>query len=186
MELVEPDLRFLPAYVQALEDGWAFDDFWFGGPGAARLAAEQDPRALLDVLAGLAQPGHTVTLPDGRTVPRLPSIMRWMWDGGFAGSINVRWQDGTPDLPEYVLGHIGYGTVSSRQGRGYATEALRGVLPIAWGAGLPYADLVTSVGNRASQVVIERNGGRVVEEFEHPSDPRGGRMLRWRIDRPVS
>jgi predicted acetyltransferase len=40
-----------------------------------------------------------------------------MWDGDFAGAINLRWQPGTAELPPHCLGHIGYGVVPWKRGR---------------------------------------------------------------------
>lgn len=178
-----PSAGLLPSYIQALETGWAFDAFWFGSTAAALRLARHDPERFLEVLTVGAGPSPTLTLPDGQVVPRLPSQVRWMWDGAFAGSINLRWQEGTVDLPPHVLGHIGYGTVADRRSRGYATAALAAMLPLAWAQGLPFVDLVTSVANTASQGVITRNGGVRVDAFDHPTDPDGGRMIRWRIPR---
>jgi len=31
-----------------------------------------------------------------------------MWDGDYAGSIDIRWQYGKTDLPVNANGHIGY------------------------------------------------------------------------------
>jgi predicted acetyltransferase len=107
--------------------------------------------------------------------------MRWIWDGEFVGSVNVRWQTGTTELPAYVLGHVGYGVVSGRQGRGYATAALAGILPFAWDAGLPFVELTTTLDNIASQKVITNNGGVVVGEFTAPAEQGSHRMFRWRI-----
>ncbi len=42
--------------------------------------------------------------------------------------IGLRWQRGSEALPPYCLGHIGYAVVPWKQGRGYATRALREVL----------------------------------------------------------
>jgi predicted acetyltransferase len=43
--------------------------------------------------------------------------------------------------PPHVLGHIGYAVVPWKQRRGYATQALRQVLPHAWAEGLPCVEL---------------------------------------------
>jgi predicted acetyltransferase len=104
-----------------------------------------------------------------------------MWDGGFCGSINLRWQDGTPELPPYCLGHIGYAVVPWKQRRGYATEALRQVLPLAREVGLPYVEITTNPDNVASQRVIEANGGVLVERFAQPATSGGGAGLRYRV-----
>lgn len=183
MELLAPSPELLPSYVAALGNGWVFDDFWFGGTAAQLELAERDPQAMLARLMDGDHSGEVLALPNGNTAPRLPGRIRWMWDGSFAGSINVRWQPGTTELPPHALGHIGYGTVPDRRGRGYASAALALALPVVWEQGLPFADLVTAQANAASQRVIERNGGVFVESFEHPSDSTAGTMLRWRITR---
>jgi len=182
MELVVPAIERVPSYLAALERGWTFDAFFTGGVVNALELARNSREVLIATLLGTTS--HTVTLLSGDPVPRLPSTMRWMWDGAFAGSINVRWQSGTTELPPYVLGHIGYGVVAGRQGRGHATAALSGILPLAWSAGLPFVELTTALDNIASQKVITNNGGVVVEEFTAPAEQGSHRMFRWRIECP--
>ena len=63
-------------------------------------------------------------MPDGSTVARLPSIVRWIWDGNLSGAIGFRWQAGTAEFPPYVLGHIGFSVVPWKRGNGYAKQAL--------------------------------------------------------------
>jgi predicted acetyltransferase len=181
VEIVVPGVEHVASYLRALESGWTFDAFFTGGVENAFYLARNAPDLLVQTLNGSAS--RTVTLPSGDPVPRLPSVMRWMWDGEFAGSINVRWQNGTTELPAYVLGHIGYGVVTGREGRGYATTALSEMLPLAWGAGLPFVELTTTLDNLASQKVIINNGGVVVEEFTAPLEQGSHQMFRWRIDR---
>ena len=110
-------------------------------------------------------------------MPRLPFIVRWMWDGEFCGQICLRWQPGTDALPSHVLGHVGYAVVPWKRGRGYATEALRLMLDEARAIGLGRLEITTENGNEASCRVIERNGGRRVEEFVNA---RYGPGLRFR------
>lgn len=179
MELVVPTVEHVSSYLTALECGWTFDAFFTGGEENALFLAQTSPQLLVDTVNGNAS--SSVTLPSGDPVPRLPSIMRWIWDGEFVGSVNVRWQTGTTELPAYVLGHVGYGVVSGRQGRGYATAALAGILPFAWDAGLPFVELTTTLDNIASQKVITNNGGVVVGEFTAPAEQGSHRMFRWRI-----
>jgi predicted acetyltransferase len=64
-----------------------------------------------------------------------------------------------------VLGHIGYAVVPWKRGRGYASEALRLVLIEAKRIGLRRVEITTDPDNRASQRVIERNGGTFVATF---------------------
>ncbi len=125
--------------------------------------------------------GETVTLPDGSKVPRLPGFHRWMWDGGFCGSIGLRWQRGTQELPPHCLGHIGYAVVPWKQRRGYATRALALLLPEAKAEGLAFVEITTDPSNVASQRVIEANGGVLFEHFTKPAQFGNTLGLRYRI-----
>jgi predicted acetyltransferase len=114
-------------------------------------------------------------------VPRLPGYRRWLWDGEFCGSISLRWQRGTEALPPYCLGHIGYTVVPWKQHMGYATQALRLLLPEAKGLGLRHVDITTEPENLASQRVIEANGGKLLGPFTKPAGFGGGPGLRYRV-----
>jgi predicted acetyltransferase len=182
MELVQPGAEHLESYVDALRRGWspdsarpeeALDQLAEIEADAARFLADMDDRA--------AQ-GPPVRLPDGTTAERLPGFRRWMWDGAFCGGISLRWAPGTAELPPHCLGHIGYSVVPWRRDRGYATAALRSILPEAAAVGLPYAELTTDLGNLASQRVILANGGRLVEAFTKPPAFGSTPGLRFRID----
>jgi predicted acetyltransferase len=107
-----------------------------------------------------------------------------MWDGEFCGTIGLRWQPDTTELPSYCLGHIGYSVVPWKRNHGYATAALRALLPHARSVGLPYVELTTDVVNLASQRVITANGGVLVEEFTKPATYGGAPSLRFRIVLP--
>ncbi|MCX6429576.1 MAG: GNAT family N-acetyltransferase, partial [Actinobacteria bacterium] len=125
--------------------------------------------------------GGDVPLPDGSFVPRLPGFTRWIWDGEVCGSINFRWQKGSTDLPDYCLGHIGYGVFPWKRGRGYATEALGQLLPEVVKLGMPFVEFVTDPENVISQKVILKNGGVLHEKFEITPLRGGGDGLRFRI-----
>lgn len=71
--------------------------------------------------------------------------------------------------------------VSWKQGRGYATRALALLLPEAKAEGLAYVELTTDVDNVASQRVILKNGGVLVERFRKPAAYGGTEGLRYRI-----
>lgn len=182
MELVRPTAEHLPSYRDALQRGWD----WDADPTPDGLAAlieriDVDPGAFLAHMDDPRAEGGPVVMPDGTLVPRLPGIRRWMWDGGFAGSINLRWQVGTTDLPPTCLGHIGYGVVPWRQGRGYATKALGDILPEARAVGLAFVSITTDLDNVASQRVIRANGGTLVGQFTKLAVHGGGEGLMWRI-----
>jgi predicted acetyltransferase len=123
-----------------------------------------------------------VTLPDGSVVPRLPGFRRWLWDGGFSGSIGFRWQPGTSALPPHVLGHIGFAVVPWKRRRGYATRALGLLLHEAGDKGLTFVELTTDLDNIASQRVTQANGGQLVERFKKPAAYGGTEACRFRIN----
>ena len=174
--LVRPAAEYLPAYVAALQRGYS--------PSSSRAekrredldAIAADADAFLTLCEDLEARGAPVVLPDGSRARRLPGFVRWMWDGDFAGSIGLRWQIGTPELPAWCDGHVGYSVVAWKRRRGYATEALRLILPEAGNAGLPYVEVVTSRDNIASQRVITANGGVLYHD---------GESLRYRIAIPA-
>jgi predicted acetyltransferase len=181
MELIRPTTTHLPSYVQALERGWSPET---DRPEAAReelARISRDPDEYLSQLEDRDAKGPPIVLPDGSTVRRLPGYRRWMWDGEFAGSIGFRWQPGTTELPPTCLGHIGYSVVPWKRNRGYATLALRLLLPEAWREGLPFVELTTDPDNVPSQRVIEANGGVLVERFPKAAQQGGAQALRYRI-----
>lgn len=181
MVLVWPVAQYLPGYTHALQQGWTPDHLrpQTALDELARIA--HDPDGFLLEQVDREAKGPPVLLPDGSAVPRLPGYKRWMWDGEFCGSIGFRWQPGTTELPAYCLGHIGYTVVPWKRGRGYATRALRLLLPQVREEGLAYVDLTTDADNLASKRVIEANGGKLVERFNKPAAYGGAESLRFRI-----
>lgn len=182
MQLVRPATAHLAGYVDALQRGWSADNLR-GAAAAqeelARIAA--DPDGFLAGLDDREARGLPVTLPDGSTVPRLPGFIRWMWDGEFVGSIGLRWQWGTAELPPHCPGHVGYAVVPWKRGRGHASAALRAMAAEARAVGLPYIELTTDPDNVASRRVIERAGGLLVGRIDRPAAGGGQPSLRLRI-----
>ena len=179
--LVTPAAEYLDSYCDALRRGWSADNV------RGRVAAEEelallqtqpaDYFARSDDRVGLG----LIALPDGSQAQRLPWMRRWIWDGEACGSINLRWQPGTGELPPHVLGHIGYAVVPWKRRQGLATAALAAMLIEARALGLPFVDLTTDEDNLPSQAVIVRNGGLQVERFTKPAAYGALPSLRWRI-----
>ncbi|MEP7124637.1 MAG: GNAT family N-acetyltransferase [Byssovorax sp.] len=184
MELVWPNAACLPSYAQALARGWSSDSSRPQAAGEQLARIEADPEAFLASLVLLKPGGETILLPDGSRVPRIPGYHRWMWDGEFCGTIGLRWQPGTQELPPHCLGHIGYGVVPWKQQRGYATRALALLLPEAKAQGLSFVEITTDPTNVASRRVIEANGGVLFEHFTKPARFGGVPGVRYRISLP--
>ncbi len=182
MNLVWPSTEFLPSYVAALQRGWSADNIRGRDAASEELASiTKDQTAFLSSLVDREAAGEAIMLPDGSTVARLPGYRRWIWDGEFCGSISFRWQHGTTDLPAHCLGHVGYTVVPWKQRRGYATLALRQLLPEVRAEGLTFVEITTDPGNVASQRVIEANGGVLHERFVKPAQFGNAEGLRYRI-----
>ena len=182
MELVRPETQHLASYTAALERGWSADNV----RGAVAAQEEltriaEDPAAFLAAMEDRDAKGPPVKLPDGSSASRIPGFRRWLWDGEFCGSISIRWQHGTIELPPHCLGHIGYAVVPWKNGQGYATAALRAMLLEARAIGLPYVEVTTDRENAASQKTILNCGGELFEHFTEPAQFGGKPGLRFRI-----
>ena len=174
--LVVPSRERLPQYAAALERGWS--------PNNLRdVSAEQLAAIRADAAAFVAaldpRTGGTITLNDGRVVPRLPGAVFWIWDGEFCGSISLRYVPGTDALPPYVAGHIGYAVVPWKRRRGHAARALALLLPVARESGLRRAQITCDDDNIASQRVIEANGGVLSETKPEADDPTRMKRIYW-------
>jgi predicted acetyltransferase len=182
MRLVWPAREHLASYAAALARGWSPDNV---RPEVAQQQLEKiaaDPDSFLASLVDREAKGDPIVLKDGTTVQRLPGFHKWIWDGEFCGSVGARWQPGTEALPPTCLGHIGYSVVPWKRRRGYATAALREILPSLASEGLRYVEITTDPDNMPSRRVIEANGGVLVETFVRPASLGGTPALRYRVD----
>ena len=182
MQLVRPAAEHLVSFCSALQRGWSPDTIRPSAAQETLARVQEDAAAFLQQQDDPEGLGPPVKLPDGTMVPRLPGQVRWLWDDdGFAGSINLRWPNDLGPLPPHVLGHIGYSVVPWKRRRGYATQALAQLLPLARAAGLRSVDLTTDADNTPSQRVITANGGVFIEHFPKPAAYGGAASARDRI-----
>jgi predicted acetyltransferase len=181
LQLVWPAQDYLESYCAALERGWSPDNLRAAAAAEELQRIKSDPQRFLAAQVDREAAGDPITLPDGSRVARLPGYRRWLCDGEFCGVISLRWQKNSNALPDYCLGHIGFSVVPWKQRRGYATQALRLLLPEARDEGLQYVEITTHPDNRASQRVIAANGGELIEQFTLPAVHGGGPSLRYRI-----
>lgn len=186
LALIAPSLERLSHYAAALERGWSPDNI--RGDAAAReelAQIESGPASFVASQSDREAKGPPVKLPDGTTAARIPGYRLWMWDGEFCGVIGFRWQPGTSALPPHVLGHIGYAVVPWKRGRGYATAALRLMLPRARAEGLSHVEITTDTDNPVSQKVILANGGTLLGAYKKPPQYGEADGLRFRVDLAV-
>ena len=109
----------------------------------------------------------------------VPMDTYWLSDGAeLLGSIRLRHRL-LPHL-EREGGHIGYDVRPSQRNRGYATQMLRLILPLAKARGLDRVLITCDADNLASARVIEKNGGRFQDQVT--SEQTGKLVNRYWIE----
>jgi predicted acetyltransferase len=173
LRLVPLSLDGIAGYAAALEAGWSPDTT--RDVSAEQLALyRRDPAALI---GELTRQDGTIETASGERVPRLPSRVFWLDDGEFCGGINLRFAPGSDALPPQVHGHVGYAVVPWKRRRGYATEALWLLLPVARQAGLGRIQVTCDDDNEPSRRVIVANGGAF--ERSYPADNGKTKLSFW-------
>lgn len=174
--LLAPSLDLLGGYVEALRAGWSPNTTRDVTQEELAAIAEDAPKHLM-ILRG--ETPAIIHLPDGREVERLPGFTRWIWDDAFCGTVNVRHQPGTEELPPHVSGHVGYAIVPWKRRQGHATRALALLLPLARALGLPRLLITCDADNDASRRVIEANGGVTAGREANAERPEVAKLLFW-------
>jgi len=181
MEIVRPEEIRLASYADALKRAIALGTTKIERAQRKLSKIAADPKSFLAEQDDPEALGGDMVFPDGTHIPRIPQMTRFLWDDEVCGTINFRWQVGTTELPPSYLGHVGYEVFSWKRNRGYASEALRQILPEAIKLGMPFVELVTNVENLSSQKVIAKNGGVLIERFVQPELHGGADAFRYRI-----
>jgi predicted acetyltransferase len=177
ISLIRPSLDWLPFYEDALARGWS--------PNTDQDVSREQLRQLRQLRRNPERFLHDlynspmVRLADGREVPRLPAHDFWISDGEFCGRIGFRFQRGTEELPNAIYGHIGYTIVPWKQRRGYATQALRMILPVCRSEGFSRVLITCDDDNEGSRKVILANGGEPSGAFPHNSRPGHVKLTFW-------
>lgn len=176
--LVTPTLDALDGYEDALERGWAPDPRRVGD--AAYVAAELD--ALRTDRAGYLDRLLTDPAPARNPSPTaLVNHAFWISDGEFAGKADLRYIPATGAVPDGIPGHVGFSVVPWKQGKGYATAALRALMEFARTKRLKTLHILCNPENMASRMVIERAGGKVYHVGPHPSDSPRQMKIHYRV-----
>lgn len=174
--LLPPDLENLSGFEAALAASWSPDPRRADDEAyiAAELQRLRQDRATF--LADLGPGGER------RGAVPLTTHLFWIWEGEFCGSISLRFQPDTEELPPQVSGHVGYSVVPWKQGRGHATAALGLLRAVAGRQGLRRLVILCNEDNHASRRVIERNDGELFMRGPHPSDRPDQIKLYFRLN----
>jgi predicted acetyltransferase len=181
MDLLKPSVEISQSYFDALTKGFKDKSRGITTTINDIPTIKSNFEVFIKSFDDLDASAQIITLPNGNEVERLPSITRWIWDEGFAGSISLRWQKGTTDLPYYCLGHIGYEVVEWKRNKGLATFALKSMCETAQSMKMPFVEVVTDIENKKSQRVIEKSNGRLIETFTKPKHLAQTLSNRYRI-----
>lgn len=165
----------MPSFLEALREGYSRDTQRAETPESiAQIAA--DPEAFIE---SQRHPPPTVTLPDGREGPAVPSTTLWYVDGEtFLGSFHIRHH--LNETLEKVGGHVGYTVRPGARGQGHASAMLAEGLDYIR-ANLPLRRVLLTVNalNPASIRVIEKNGGEHTASVPHIWRPGETALHYW-------
>jgi predicted acetyltransferase len=187
MRLAEPDPRFHPSFLAAVDEFVAAGEErhvglpLFGAPPCTteQPAGHEFTRELIKDADGFAEMVRVLRCAADPEAPRprgyVPWTELWMAEGDeYLGRITLR-----HELTEPLFiwgGHIGYAVRPSARRRGHASAALRGMLEVCRRLEIDPVLVTCDVDNVASRRTIEGAGG----EYD---DTREGKRRYWiRLD----
>ena len=193
MQLVKPEIKHIESYLRAIEGDWS--DVAFEKDPIIKAKKIKDiknnPREFLELFDDPNAKALPYLLGDQTIAYAVPSLRRWIWDtkrDQYCGSVSLRWQNGTTELPYHLMGHIGYCVPPIEQNKGYASFGLKAILEVASALALEFVYLVTDSDNLATQRVIVKNHGILVEQFTKPAmygDKPALRFLIPLVENPI-
>jgi predicted acetyltransferase len=179
MALVWPARTYLASYAAALERGWSPDNI--RGAAAAREQLAKiavDPDAFVASLVDREAKGIRSRSMTARTCRDCLATR----SGSGTASSAAASRTLAARHPPYCLGHVGYSVVPWKRRRGYATAALREILPDLAAEGLRYVEVTTDPDNIPSRRGDRANGGVLVETFTRLAALGGTPGQRYRIN----
>ena len=152
---------FLAAMDELLAEGWGAAE---GTTTIARhMRAHGEHWDTPAGFAGYVRWAHEQAL---ESTPRPPgfvpeTVLWWVEGTEYLGRVTVRHR--LPTALAVTGGAIGYDVRPSARRRGHATAMLRAALPVAGELGLDPVLVTCGEDNAASRLVIERNGGELLD-----------------------
>lgn len=161
LEIRRPSHELVPSFIQMRDAQMAIGENEWNIRGEE--IAHTDPHAYVELMNERAR---------GKNVAEgfVRADELWIVEGNeVVGSLSVR-----HELTEQLRGlggHVGYATHPAHRRRGIATFALQSGLTILGGLGINEALVTCRADNIASIGVIEKCGGRRIEDAEFPGRP---------------
>jgi predicted acetyltransferase len=168
--LATPHVRFHRSFLQAVDEFRAAAEARYDG--VLDLPAEGDFPGVVFTREGLEDEAEFARLVANRVGDEQPGAARppgwttathwWLEDPDardrFVGTISLRHNISHPTLAT-IGGHVGYSVRPSARRRGFASDALRQVVPIAAARGISRLLVTCDLDNVASARTIEAAGG---------------------------
>ena len=154
LEVHRPSYEMIPSFIRMRDAHMAIGENEWTHRGEE--IAHTDPHAFVDLMNDRAA---------GRRIAEgfVRADEFWIVEGGeVIGTVGVRHE--LTERLRQMGGHIGYSTHPDHRGRGIATFALRHGLEVLAGLGTSEALVTCDDNNTASAQVIEKCGGRRIDD----------------------